>query len=124
MASYARKSYLELSGGNAACTYCGALCQSVLLWSWMSQLPAGLRQPVSFAELIGELSAPADDHADHTHHPEQAVYLGGRAILLKAGPVVADGLFPPLYRAADQELYNLPPRDSAGCTLQSRMRHE
>ena len=46
-----------------------------------------------------------------THHPEQAVYLGGRAILLKAGHVVADGPVSTTVTAQQiKELYNLPPR--------------
>ena len=62
-------------------------------------------------ELNGKLSGSGPAIMLTTHHPEQAVYLGGRAILLKAGHVVADGPVSTTVTAQQiKELYNLPPR--------------
>ena len=62
-------------------------------------------------ELIGELSGSGPAIMLTTHHPEQAVYLRGRAILLKAGHVVADGPVSTTVTVPQiKGLYNLPPR--------------
>ena len=45
-----------------------------------------------------------------THHPEQAVYLGGRALLIKNGLLTADGPATEIINGPSvSELYNLPP---------------
>lgn len=113
MASYARKSYLELSGGQRQLVLIArALCQecSALV---MDEPVTGLDYGNQFhlLELIGELSGSGPAIMLTTHHPEQAVYLGGRAILLKAGHVVADGPVSTTVTVPQiKELYNLPPR--------------
>ena len=113
MTSCARKSYLELSGGQRQLVLIArALCQgcSALV---MDEPVTGLDYGNQFhlLELIGELSGSGPAIMLTTHHPEQAVYLGGRAILLKAGHVVADGPVSTTVTAQQiKDLYNLPPR--------------
>ena len=113
MADYARKSYLELSGGQrqlvliarALCQQCSALV--------MDEPVTGLDYGNQFRllELIGELSNSGPAIMLTTHHPEQAVYLGGRAILLKEGRVVANGPVSSTVTAVQiKDLYNLPPK--------------
>ena len=113
MADYARKSYLELSGGQRQLVLIArALCQecSALV---MDEPVTGLDYGNQFRllELIGELSGSGPAIMLTTHHPEQAVYLGGRAILLKEGRVVADGPVDSTVTASQiKDLYNLPAR--------------
>ena len=113
MAEFARKSYLELSGGQrqlvliarALCQECAALV--------MDEPVTGLDYGNQFRllELIGELADSGPAIVLTTHHPEQAVYLGGRAVLLKDGRVVADGPVGSTVTAAQvKALYNLPPK--------------
>lgn len=113
MAGYARKSYLELSGGQRQLVLIArALCQecSALV---MDEPVTGLDYGNQFhlLELIGELSGSGPAIILTTHHPEQAVYLGGRAILLKDGHVVADGpVSTTVTLQRIRDLYSLPPR--------------
>ena len=113
MADYARKSYLELSGGQrqlvliarALCQQCSALV--------MDEPVTGLDYGNQFRllEMIGELASSGPAIMLTTHHPEQAVYLGGRAILLKDGSVIADGPVSSTVTPLQiKDLYNLPPR--------------
>lgn len=109
----AARSYLELSGGQR---------QMVLIARALAQDCAALvmDEPVTgldygnqfhLLDLIGELASSGPAILLTTHHPEQAVYLGGRAVLLKDGMLVADG---PVVSVITEEqvrrLYDLPPR--------------
>ena len=111
----AKRSYLELSGGER---------QLVLIARALAQDCAGLimDEPVSgldygnqfhLLDLIAELAGTGPAIILTIHHPEQAVYLGGRAVLLSEGRLVADG---PVATTVTVErvrgLYRLP--DKAG----------
>ncbi|WP_394027338.1 ABC transporter ATP-binding protein [Desulfovibrio falkowii] len=113
LAHLADRSYLELSGGQR---------QMVLIARALAQDCAALvmDEPVTgldygnqfhLLDLIGELACSGPAILLTTHHPEQAVYLGGRAVLLKNGILVADG---PVASVITEEqvrkLYELPPK--------------
>ncbi|MDR0356053.1 MAG: ABC transporter ATP-binding protein, partial [Deltaproteobacteria bacterium] len=107
----AERSYLELSGGER---------QLVLIARALAQECAGLimDEPVSsldfgnqflLLDLIGELAGNGLTIILTTHHPEQALYLGGRAVLLKEGRLVADGPAATTVTAEQvRRLYRLP----------------
>ena len=116
----AGRSYLELSGGQrqmvliarALAQDCGALV--------MDEPVTGLDYGNQFhlLDLIGELAASGPAILLTTHHPEQAVYLGGRAVLLKEGTLVADGaVASTITEDQVRRLYELPPRAEAWMRL-------
>ena len=89
----AQKSYLEMSSGQR---------QLVLIARALAQDCAGLimDEPASgldygnqsrLLDLIGELAAAGPAIILTTHHPEQAVHLGGRAVLMAEGRLIDDG---------------------------------
>jgi iron complex transport system ATP-binding protein len=111
----AKRSYLELSGGERQLVLIArALAQNCAALI-MDEPASGLDYGNQFhlLDLIGELSAAGPAIVLTTHQPEQALYLGGRAVLLEDGRLIADG------RAKDiitpgrvRDLYRLP--DKAG----------
>ena len=111
LAHLAQRSYLELSGGERQLVLIArALCQDCACLI-MDEPVSGLDYGNQFhlLDLIGELAAAGPTIILTTHHPEQAVYLGGRAILLQAGRLAADG---PVAETVTPErvrlLYRLP----------------
>ena len=113
LASVAQRPYLELSGGQQQLVFIArALCQDcagLVMDEPVSGLDFG--NQFHLLDLIGELAASGPAIVLTTHHPEQAVYLGGRALLLKDGRLVADGPVASTVTAHQvKELYQLPPR--------------
>jgi iron complex transport system ATP-binding protein len=116
----AKRSYLELSGGER---------QLVLIARALAQNCAGLimDEPASsldygnqfhLLDLIGELSADGPAIILTTHQPEQAVYLGGRAVLLEDGRLIADGPAKSVITPGRvRDLYRLPEKAGAWLRL-------
>jgi iron complex transport system ATP-binding protein len=69
-------------------------------------------------DLIGELSADGPAIILTTHQPEQAVYLGGRAVLLEDGRLIADGPAKSVITPGRvRDLYRLPEKAGAWLRL-------
>jgi iron complex transport system ATP-binding protein len=114
----AGKSYLELSSGERRMVLIARAlaqdCAALIMDEPVSALDYG--NQFRLLELIGELSSGGPAVILTTHHPEQALYLGGRAVMMSGGRLIADG---PARAVITQEmvryLYDLPA--SAGLNL-------
>ncbi|MCL2029758.1 MAG: ABC transporter ATP-binding protein [Deltaproteobacteria bacterium] len=107
----AGRSYLELSSGERQLVLIARALAQNCACLVMDEPVAGLDYGNQFhlLDLIGELSAGGPAVVLTTHHPDQALYLGGRAVLLAEGRLMADGqaravITPERVR----ELYKLP----------------
>ncbi len=107
----AERSYLELSGGERQLVLIARALAQNSAFLIMDEPVSGLDYGNQFhlLQVIHELSREGYSIILTTHHPEQAVFLGGRAILLHEGRVRADG---PAREVITSEqvcaLYNLP----------------
>ncbi len=89
----AERSYLELSGGERQLVLIARAlaqnCSYVIMDEPVSGLDYG--NQLHLLDLVRELAADGPAVVLTTHHPEQAVFLGGRALLLQEGRLLADG---------------------------------
>jgi iron complex transport system ATP-binding protein len=107
----ARRSYLELSGGERQLTLIARAlaqnCAGLIMDEPASSLDYG--NQFRLLDLIGELAGLTIILT--THQPEQAVYLGGRALLMDDGRLIADGPAEGVVTPTRvRDLYNLPER--------------
>ncbi|MDR1045489.1 MAG: ABC transporter ATP-binding protein [Candidatus Adiutrix sp.] len=114
----AGRHYLQLSGGERQLVLIARALAQNSAFLIMDEPAGGLDYGHQFhlLKLIREL---ADDGGPGfvltTHHPEQAVYLGGRALMIKAGLLTADGPAAEIIDGrAVRDLYDLPPEFSGG----------
>lgn len=93
MAQLADRPYLELSGGERQLVLIARALAQNCSYLIMDEPVGGLDYGNQFhlLDLIRELAATGPSVILTTHHPEQAVFLGGRALLIKEGRLVADG---------------------------------
>ena len=125
----ADRSYLELSGGERQLVLIARALAQNSDFLIMDEPASGLDYGNQFhlLQVIQELSLEGFSIVLTTHHPEQAVFLGGRAILLREGQVWADG---PARETITAErvcsLYNLPGETlrRAGVVFAGRTRGE
>ena len=89
----ADRSYLELSGGERQLVLIARALAQNSDFLIMDEPASGLDYGNQFhlLQVIQELSLEGFSIVLTTHHPEQAVFLGGRAILLREGQVFAQG---------------------------------
>jgi len=114
----AHKSYLELSSGQRRLVLIARALAQEAAALIMDEPVSGLDYGNQFRllDLIGELSAGGPAVILTTHHPEQALYLGGRAVLMENGRLIADGpARGVITREMVRYLYDLP--DKAGLNL-------
>jgi iron complex transport system ATP-binding protein len=114
----AGKSYLELSSGERRLVLIARAlaqdCAALIMDEPVSGLDYG--HQFRLLDLIGELSAEGPAVILTTHHPEQALYLGGRAVLMESGRLIADGPAQAVItREMARYLYDLP--EKAGLNL-------
>lgn len=106
-----RRSYLELSGGERQLVLIARALAQNCAYLVMDEPVASLDYGNQFRllDLIRELALAGPAVILTTHHPEQAVFLGGRAVLIKGGRVVADGRAEEIVtRRRVGDLYDLP----------------
>ena len=108
---HAEKSYLQLSGGERQLTLIArALAQGAdccIMDEPVSGLDFG--NQLRLLQCIRDLAQEGLSFLLTTHHPEHAVFLGGRALLVKEGKLLADGLSEELITAASVcDLYDMP----------------
>lgn len=89
----AERSYLELSGGERQLVLIARALAQNCAYLIMDEPVGGLDYGNQFRllDLIRELSASGPAVVLTTHHPEHALFLGGRSLLMKAGRLIADG---------------------------------
>ncbi len=89
----AERSYLQLSGGERQLVLIARALAQKSEFLIMDEPVSGLDYGNQFHLLtvIRDLAAQGLSIVLTTHHPEQAVFLGGRAVLLKEGRLSADG---------------------------------
>lgn len=109
----ANRHYLYLSGGERQLVLIARALAQNSTFLIMDEPVSGLDYGNQFhlLKVIRELSdAGGPGFILTTHHPEQAVFLGGRAVLIKEGRVTADGPAQSIInRQAVCDLYSLPP---------------
>ena len=109
---HADKSYLQLSGGERQLVLIArALAQGADFFI-MDEPVTGLDYGNQFRllETIRQLAKDGLSFILTTHHPEHAIFLGGRALLLKEGRLVADGAPDAVITSSCIcGLYNMPP---------------
>jgi iron complex transport system ATP-binding protein len=88
-----QRSYLELSGGERRLVLIARAlaqeCACLIMDEPVSSLDYG--NQFHLLDLIGEMANVGPAIVLTTHHPEQAIYLGGRAVLINDGRLIADG---------------------------------
>jgi iron complex transport system ATP-binding protein len=93
MSRLADRSYLELSGGERQLILIARALAQNCSYVIMDEPVGGLDYGHQFhmLDIIKDLAAAGPAIVLTTHHPEQAVFLGGRALLIKEGRLIADG---------------------------------
>lgn len=110
MGHVADRSYLELSGGERQLVLIARALAQDCPYLAMDEPVGGLDygNQFRFLDLIRSIAAAGPAVILTTHHPEQAVFLGGRALLMKQGRVVGDGPVGELVtRSRVRSLYDL-----------------
>ena len=89
---YAERQYLHLSGGERQLVLIARSIAQNTAYFIMDEPVSGLDYGNQFMLLqtIKELAGEGLSFLLTTHHPEHAVFLGGRALLIKEGQIVAD----------------------------------
>jgi len=108
----AERSYLQLSGGERQLVLIARALAQNSEFLIMDEPVSGLDYGNQFHLLtvIRELARQGLSIVLTTHHPEQAVYLGGRALLMKKGRLSADGPAGEIITSSVIcDLYGLPP---------------
>lgn len=108
----ADRSYLEISGGEKQLVLIARALVQDSSFLIMDEPVNGLDYGNQFRllNIIRELADTGLAIVLTTHHPEQAIFLGGRALLIKNGHLVADGPTDRIITAdAVTRLYDLPP---------------
>ena len=90
---YAHKAYLQLSGGERQLVLIARALAQGSDFFIMDEPVTGLDYGNQFRllETIRQLSREGLSFILTTHHPEHAIFLGGRALLFKEGTLIADG---------------------------------
>ncbi len=90
---YADRSYLHLSGGERQLVLIARALAQNASYFIMDEPVTGLDYGNQFLllQVIKDLSEEGLSFLLTTHHPEHAVFLGGRALLIKEGRIVGDG---------------------------------
>ena len=90
---YAERSYLHLSGGERQLVLIARALAQKSSYFIMDEPVTGLDYGNQFRLLqtVKELSEGGLTFILTTHHPEHAVFLGGRALLIKEGALIGDG---------------------------------
>jgi iron complex transport system ATP-binding protein len=93
LARLAERTCSELSGGERQLVLIARSLAQEAPFMIMDEPAANLDYGNQFRllDLVGELAEGGLSVILTTHHPEQAVYLGGRAVLVKDGRIMADG---------------------------------
>lgn len=91
--AHADKSYLQLSGGERQLVLIARALAQGADFCIMDEPVTGLDYGNQFRLLdtIRDLAAGGLSFILTTHHPEHAIFLGGRALLFKEGRLIADG---------------------------------
>lgn len=108
---HANKSYLQLSGGERQLVLIARALAQGADYCIMDEPVSGLDygNQLHLLECIRSLSAEGLSFILTTHHPEHAVFLGGRALLMKNGALIADGPSKELITASCVcALYDMP----------------
>ena len=93
MAKYAERSYLHISGGERQLVLIARALAQEASYFIMDEPVSGLDYGNQFMllQVIKELSEEGLSVILTSHHPEHAVFLGGRSLLIKEGKIVGDG---------------------------------
>lgn len=111
MGDYAERAYLHLSGGERQLVLIARALAQRSKYFIMDEPVTGLDYGNQFMLLqtIKDLSEEGLSFMLTTHHPEHAIFLGGRALLMKKGKIVGDG---PSHQTITTtcvcDLYNMP----------------
>ena len=111
MAKAAKRSCAELSGGERQLVLIARALAQDAPFMIMDEPAASLDygNQLRLLDLVANLAEGGLSVILTTHHPEQAVYLGGRAILMKSGRILADGPAKELINPKSvASLYDLP----------------
>jgi iron complex transport system ATP-binding protein len=94
MKDFAERSYLHLSGGERQLVIIARALAQQAEYFIMDEPVAGLDYGNQFLLLstIKQLSKEGMTILLSTHHPEHALFLGGRSLLIKDGNVMGDGI--------------------------------
>ncbi|NLC24796.1 MAG: ABC transporter ATP-binding protein [Oxalobacter sp.] len=114
---FAQRSYLELSGGERQLVLIARALAQGGTYFIMDEPVTGLDYGNQFylLETIQSLSAASTKEKGMafmltTHHPEHALFLGGRAILMNEGRIIADGPVGEIVTPSEiSSLYGLKP---------------
>jgi iron complex transport system ATP-binding protein len=112
MAGAAERSCSELSGGERQLVLIARALAQEAPFMIMDEPAASLDygNQLRLLDLVAELASSGLSVILTTHHPDQALYLGGRAVLMKAGRIIRDGAARDLINpGAIADLYGLPP---------------
>lgn len=93
LTDYADRQYLHLSGGERQLVLIARSLVQNTAYFVMDEPVSGLDYGNQFMLLqtIKELSEEGLSFLITTHHPEHALFLGGRALLIKGGRIIEDG---------------------------------
>ncbi|MDL2321490.1 ABC transporter ATP-binding protein [Desulfosarcina sp. OttesenSCG-928-B08] len=111
MERHARRPYLHLSGGERQLVLIARSLAQGGVFFIMDEPVSGLDYGNQFhlLQTLKDLSGRGVSFILTTHHPQHALYLGGRALLLKSGKIIADGASTDVItRERICELYQLP----------------
>jgi iron complex transport system ATP-binding protein len=108
---FADRSYLHLSGGERQLVLIARALTQNSTYFIMDEPVTGLDYGNQFLllQVIKELSEEGLSFLLTTHHPEHAVFLGGRALLIKDGQLMGDGIpYEVITTNCICNLYNMP----------------
>ncbi|QAR33514.1 ABC transporter ATP-binding protein [Geovibrio thiophilus] len=111
LSHYAERPYLHLSGGERQLVLIARALAQKAEYFIMDEPVSGLDYGNQFLllQVIKELSQEGLTVILTTHHPEHAVFLGGRSLLIKNGEVMGDGPSEDTINAnCVCSLYNMP----------------
>ena len=108
---HAKKSYLQLSGGERQLVLIARALAQGADYCIMDEPVSGLDygNQLHLLECVRHLAESGLSFILTTHHPEHAVFLGGRALLMRGGKLIDDGMAGKLISASRVcDLYNMP----------------
>ena len=111
MRKHAERAYLHLSGGERQLILIARALAQKAEYFIMDEPVSGLDYGNQFMllQVIKELSEEGLSFILTTHHPEHAVFLGGRSLLIKEGKVMGDGeSYDVITTNCICNLYNMP----------------